>query len=278
MTRGRRMIRNSRGVILVFVVVVAAAMSLVFLSMSLLVSGAIRLNATRAAGQRALYAARAGICRAIYEYGKDPAKPYWHQVSEKLGRKLKYTVGTDANFLLIRSLQMMELESGELVIKGILMENMNDSKEIGIKAVEVYWGSNHDPEFETKSLGKVWIGGTFVWKGKADQGDLLPFDSPVFLDPMRGWLRKDDNKFVIKCDYLPESQKRIFAKFYFTDGSTRGIRVIGVPGTGAHNCGFSITSTGRDGRGAFPVKRTIEATYDAAARELTSWNEISDHI
>jgi len=274
MVRAREKIRN-RGTVLIAVLVIAAAMSVAFVPIATLALGAVKAVGMSAASQRALFAAEAGVYRAVREYkvNVNAAKPYWRTRTETLATDLKYTVGVNADFLLIRTNdEIVKIDGGDLHFSIPFMQNMNDINSISIAAVQLFWHSDSDSGFNNATLVDVNLAGSDRYPGSCASGTKISFGPAIAFSPMVMYPCENDNGFAIDYGSIPPDMV-LYVIYYFSDNSTRRVLLT----TALYNCEFQITSTG-EVTGLISAKRTIRATYDVTSRQITSWQEIPSNL
>lgn len=260
-----------KGIALILVIIIMVVAAIVVFGIASYISNSLALNIAKVSREQAIFAAQAGIYASIYDYNVDPSQPYWSKItSQNLSDNIYYSAGRDADFLLTSAANTRL--SGNRTLQNFALGNINATQPIIINSVKVEWTGF------AGNLTQIYLGGSTRWSGSASPGTFVTLASPFTINAKELFAKEDDNSLTFSRNIAGGSS--IVATFRFDygptpagDGSSRKAMLYG---TGKKN-EFSVTSTG-EVRGSINWKRTLEATYDACAGVITSWQEVDSHI
>lgn len=262
-----------KGIALIALIIIITVVVVTVGGITSFITNGILLAATQSARLQAFYAAQAGIYATIYNY----EAASWSKASNiDLGGGVSYSVGKDANFLLIDASQPEFLKryfiSGDVVFGNcglmgyIATRNVCADQAITIDKMKVEWYNVDKSDFFLRGIS--W--GELRFNGKAASGTTITLNPPCTINANSG-----AGNVNLVFPYYPGTEGIYIATFFCTDGSQRKAVLFNRGYSG--NKEFSITSTGTVS-GKVNVKRTIEATYDYGCKNITSWREVASHI
>lgn len=221
----------------------------------------LNLHIVKADQAKAIYAAQAGIYRAIVDYRNNG---WWSTKTDtKITNNIYYSIGgEDSNFLRVDASHPILYKSNQRLI--VALYNVNAMHKITIDTLTIGW----DPD-SGETLTKInFAGGGDEWTGSASSGKSIPLSYTL----TAGNSYSFELKWTAGNDM---SGKTITAQFGFTDGSSRNAAFL-VSGL-AGDDDFSIKSTGKV-TGKDTCKKTVVATYDVGTGKVTSWQETFGHL
>lgn len=257
---------DKKGIALIIVIIIIVIAAVIVMGITSFISSGMSLNIARASMEGAVCAAQAGLYAGIYDYIQNPGQLYWGKSRNiNMVENRFYSAGIDANFLLIDASSPRAVGQR---IERIPLTNINETDAITANEVSVEWYN-----FAGASLVSVRLGGISRWSGLAASGERLALTPAFRINPKQSLSADSDNIWQFSAN-IP-SDGTVIATFFFSDGSSRKAYLFNS-GKGG-NKEFSITATGET-RGTTNWKRTIEATYDIGTNNVTSWQEVDDHI
>ncbi len=253
---------NKRGIILVEVIIIITLLAIIVSGITVYIAQTLRFDVVSIQQDKALYAAQAGVMRAIVDYQDGGMWDSAQDVS--LDGNVYYQLGEDANFLVVDA-SNSQISGGGSHLRRIPIQNINASNSITITDMVVSWTFGGD-------IDRVRLGGASVWNDQES--------SPATLDIT-------DFTITSGTSYTGNNQQRwqfdddisgdIVVTFIFSDGSSYEVLLLDEGSTVDNE--FSIKATGEVRNGStVEARRTLIATYDVVQGEITSWEESTDHI
>lgn len=258
--------KHTKGIGLIVLIIIILIVAMAVLGIAIFISRGLFLNTVRASMEQAIFAAQAGVCAGIS--AATPPSYYWYKTSNVniLGNGyVRYSVGKDANFLLVDADNPKSISSDGLILQRIPLTNLNSIQAITVNQMKVEWDFGG-------TLDLVVLGGV-EHLVSATSGQIFSISPQFTMNAQQSFMGDGDNFWMFR-DSIP-SNAIVIVTFYFTDGSSRKAYLLNNGRSG--NREFSITATGQV-RGFTNWKRTIEATYDAGVDRITSWQEVDSHI
>ena len=253
---------NKKGIILVEVIIVITLLAVIVSGITVYIGETLRFDVVTIQQDKALYAAQAGVMRAIVDYQDGGV---WDSAQNvNLGDNVYYHVGEDGNFLVVDA-SNSQISGGGRHLRRIPIQNINASTSITITDMVVSWTFGGD-------ISKVKLGGSTVWDDSAS--------SPATLDITdfaisSGAAHAGNNDQKWEFDNAVSGD--VVVTFIFSDASSYETLLLDQGST--VNNQFSITATGEVRNGStVEVRKTLVATYDVGEDEITSWEESNDHI
>ncbi len=251
------------GFALLVVVLVVTLLAIVALGIASYITESLRFAAASTYNEQALYAAQAGVMRAIVDY-RDGNR--WDAArSVSAGGEFYYHVGEDANFLAVDSSasQMFRNPDRTYSLRNVPIRNIHASNSITITNMTVTWSSN-------ARLTRVVLGGATVWTGNASSPAALDINDFI-IGPGRVYGNLTDQQWV----FSRSVSGTVVATFVSSDMSSYKKAIRGAPA----NSSFSIKATGEIRNGSVvAARRSVVATYNTGTQRITSWEESTRHI
>lgn len=255
---------DNKGQLLIITIILIVITGILLASVVFFLSQDINLNLVRSQQTKALYAAQAGIYKAIMDYRNDGS---WQSESNTgIGTNISYSIGESSNFLRVDASSPILFNSNR-TLGAVYLYNVNSSTNISIDSLSISWTPDN-----SETVNDISIGGISQWSGTAASGDTITLSYTFIAGGI----------YALEITWSADvSEKTISVTFDFDDGSSVSVELIqggspGVPSTSGADS-FLIKSTGiavsRD-----TYKKTITAAYDVTAQEIISWQEVINHI
>ena len=253
---------NNKGFVLLGVIIIIVLLAIIALGIVIYISEGLRLNITRNNQERALYAAQAGIMKAIVDYENNGSISA--QTNIQIVGNTYYSIGGAGMFFLADCSNPMIIADRKL--KNISMTNVNDAEDLTITHMQISWTLDGGENIISIDLGRA----VAEWTGTAQSGtniDMTDFTIPAGTTENDVWLDWEVGSHI--------SSMTITAIITMSDGNTVEI-VLLDEGHGSSNA-IIITSTGKV---VTPDtwQRTIKAGYDIGTSEIISWDESQNHL
>lgn len=227
------------------------------------ISNDLRRCAIREYSLQAFYAAQAGIYDAISQFR---ANDSWTRITADDNKEMlpdiSYKTGVDANFLLLDTVNwnLSDPINGSNILTGIRIRDITQTGTVTITSVKLDF-------YQFSATIDSFTLGTTTYTGPWNPGDTITVNFALpdnFVDTQWQFSAPIPNNAMI------------LVTFTFVDNSTRiaYLKELGFIG----NNQFSIVSTGKVTKDNITIQRTIRATYDVGAGEITSWTESANHI
>jgi len=253
---------SNRGQILIPTVILIIVVTIIILGVIMFLSEMTRLTLARGHLARAVYAAQAGVYKAIVDYKNNGS--ITAETDTEIADNLYYSISGSSMFFIADCSSPSIIASRKL--NDISMSNVNSADSLTITHMQVSWTPDGGEDIISIDLGRA----TAEWTGTAQSGtniDIIDFTIPASTTENDVWL-----DWAVGSDI---TSMTITAVLTFSDGSTVDITLLD-DGLGSSNAIF-INSTGKvTARETW--RRTITAGYDVGTDEIISWRESMSHL
>jgi len=253
---------NKRGIVLIGVIIIIVLLGIIALGIITYITEGLRFNIASVEQQKALYAAQAGIMKAIVDYRDDSS--ITEGTDTEIADNLYYSIGGAGMFFLADCSSPRIIADRKL--KDITMTNVSSADDLTITHMQLSWTPDGGENLTSIDLGRS----TVEWTGTAQSGtniDMADFTIPAGQTENDVWLDWETGSDI--------TSMTISAVLTFGDGSTLEIMLLNA-GQGSSNA-IVITSTGK-AVATDTWRRTIKASYDVGTSEIISWEESQDHL
>jgi len=236
--------------------------TIMILGISIFLSQVLKLNTVRTNQAKAIYAAQAGIYKAIVDFQN--AGSWSSETDAQISGNIYYSISASGSDFLRIDANNSKVLGGGRILRDIFIHNANATDDIILDTITITW----DPD-EGETLQKIsFVLGVFEWTGTASSGTTitLPFTFVA------------GGNYNLELNWVPGDSIRdttIIAQLDFNDGSSRTVYLLISGEKGSDS--LSITATGTV-IAEDTWKRTLNATYDVTSEEIMSWQEIPEHI
>ena len=253
---------NKKGIILVEVIIVITLLAIIVSGITVYIGETLRFDVVSIQQDKALYAAQAGVMRAIVDYQDGGI---WDSAQDvNLSDNVYYHVGEDANFLVVDT-SNSQISGGGDRLRRIPIQNINASSSITITDMTVSWTFGGDIE-------RVRLGGSSVWNDQSISPATLEI-ADFTITSGTSHTGNNDQRWQFENSISGD----VIVTFIFSDGSSYEVMLL--DNGSAVNNEFSIKATGEVRNGStVEARRTLVATYDVGEDEITSWEESTSHI
>jgi len=242
--------------------------TIMILGISIFLSQVLKLNTVRTDQAKAIYAAQAGIYKAIVDYKNNGSISA--ETDTQITGNIYYSTGVvgGGKFLRIDA-SSPTIHGKNRKLKNIFIYNLGSispDDDAVMDTITLSW--TPDSGERLTKINFTGTGGN-EWTGSEASGVEIALSYTFVAGG------NEEFKFEWTKDVDDISGKTITMQLHFTDGSslTKNILVSG----GAGSDSISITATGTV-VAEDTWKRTLSVTYDATSQEIMSWQEISGHI
>ncbi len=254
---------NNKGQILIPVMILIIVSIILISGIIMFLSQMVNLNLARASLGRAVYAAQAGIYKAIVDYENNGS--ITAEIDTQIADNLYYSISGGGGTSLRIDASNPRIHGGDRKLDDIDIYNINSSDDAIMDNITISWVDD-DGEMLTK-INFTGTGGD-EWKGSVVSG--------VEISLSYTFGAGDDEEFKLewaKGDDITD--KTITAAFHFTDGTTKTATLLSA---GLASSDFiTIRATGKvTARDTW--RRTIIAGYDVGTDEIISWRESASHL
>ena len=253
---------RKRSIVLIEVIIIIVLLAIVVLGIATYISEALNFNVTSINQQKAIYAAQAGVMKAIVDYETNGS--ITAAVDAQIADNLYYSIG-GAGMFFLADCSSPSIVAGRK-LKNINMTNLSSTDAVTITHMQVSWTPDGGENLTEIDLGRA----TAEWSGSASSGtnlDMTDYTIGAGVTENDVWLDWEVGSDI--------SAMTISAVLTFSDASTLEI-VLLEAGQGSSNA-IVITSTGKV-VSPYTWRRTLKAGYDVGTSGIISWEESQDHI
>jgi len=253
---------RKRSIVLIELIIIIVLLAIITLGITTYISEALNFNATSINQQKAIYAAQAGVMKAIVDYETNGS--ITAATDAQIADNLYYSIGGAGMFFLADCSNPSIIANRKL--KDISMTNLSSTEDVIITHMQVSWTPDSGENLTSIDLGRT----TVEWSGTAQSGtnvDMTDYTIPAGTTENDVWLDWEVGSDI--------SAMTISAILTFSDASTLEIVLLNA-GQGSSNA-VIITSTGK-AVSPYVWRRTLKAGYDVGTSEIISWEESQEHI
>jgi len=257
-----RKISNNKAVTLIGVIIMIVFLSIVALGIVVYISEGLKFNTARINQEKALYAAQAGIMKAVVDYVNNGSMSA--ETDTQITDNIYYSIGGAGMFFLADCSNPMIVAVRKLI--NITMTNVNAVEDVTITHMQVSWTPDGAENLISIDLGR----GVAEWSGTAQSGtnvDMIDYTIGAGTTENDVWLDWELGSDI--------TSMTITAVLTMSDGSTVEIMLLDE-GLGSSNA-VVITSTGKVVT-SDTWKRTLKANYDVGTSKIISWEESQGHL
>ncbi len=253
---------NRKGQILIPILMLVIISVIIVSGIVMFTSQLVRLNMARGYLAKAVYAAQAGVYKAIVDYRNDGT--ITAETDTEIADNLYYTIDGSGMFFLADCSNPSIIAGRKL--KDVSMTNVNSADDVTITHMQVSWTPDGGENLISIDLGRA----TVEWSGTAQSGtniDITDYTIPADTTENDVWLDWEVGSDI--------TSMTVTAVLTFSDFTTTEITLLDN-GLGSNNA-MIITSTGKvTARDTW--NRTIHAGYDVGTDEIISWKESASHL
>lgn len=253
---------RKRSIVLIELIIIIVLLAIITLGITTYISEALNFNVTSINQQKAIYAAQAGVMRAIVDYETNGS--ITAATDAQIADNLYYSIGGAGMFFLADCSNPSIVANRKL--KNINMTNLNSTDPVTITHMEVSWTPDGGENLTEIDLGR----GVAEWSGSAPSGtnlDMTDYTIGAGVTENDVWLDWEVGSDI--------SAMTISAVLTFSDATTLEIVLLDA-GLGSSNA-VIITSTGK-AVSPYVWRRTLKAGYDVGTSGIISWEESQEHI
>jgi len=252
---------SNRGQILIPTVILIIVVTIIILGVIMFLSEMTRLTLARGHLTKAVYAAQAGVYKAIVDYQN---KGYITAETDEIAYKLSYSISGGSGTSLRIDASDANIHGGDRKLDRIDIYNINLTNDAIMDAITISWSPDGGEAFTKIDFD----GGDHDWSGSAASGVeiSLPytFNTGTNEEFKLEWAGGTDIRGMT-----------IAAAFHFIDGTTKTATLLSDGLAGADS--ITIKATGKVAQ-RDTWKRTIEVEYDATAKKIMAWKESASHL
>jgi len=253
---------NKKSIVLIEVIIFVVLISIIASSIAIYIRTALDFNIAAINQQKALFAAQAGVMKAIVDYRNDGS--IIAETDTQITENIYYSTGGAGMFFIADCSNPSIIASRK--IKDVTMTNTNSTEDLTITHMQVSWTPDGGENLISIDLGRA----TAEWSGSVPSGtnlDMTDYTIPAATTENDVWLDWNVGSDI--------TAMTISAILTFSDESTLEIVLLNS-GLGSNNA-MVITSTGKV-VAADTWRRTLKVNYDVGASEIISWEESQDHL
>ncbi|NQT94990.1 MAG: hypothetical protein HQ572_00925 [Candidatus Omnitrophica bacterium] len=256
---------SPKGQVLIITIILILVTGIIISSVAFFLNQVINLNLARMHQAKAVYAAQAGIYKAVVDYVNTGS--ITAETDTQIATNIFYSIGGAGMFFLPDCSNPSIIADRR--IKNISMTNVSTT-DITITHVQVSWTPDGGENLTAIDFGRA----TVEWSGTAQSGtniDTIDFTLAAGVTENDVWFDWEPGTKILGG----AEPWTITAVYTLSDGSTVTFTML-ENGQGTDNA-IVITSTGKViARETW--KRTIKAGYDVSTSEITSWRESTAHL
>lgn len=253
---------KNNGQVLIATIILIVLVAIIIFTITIFLNQMVSLNIARNNMAKAVYAAQAGIYKAVVDYRNTGL--ITAETDTQIDTNTYYTIGGAGTFFLPDFSNPTIIASRK--IKDVSITNLSGVDDLTITHMQISWTPDGGENLEEIDLGR----GTAEWSGTAQSGtniDIIDYTISANTTENDIWI-----DWEVGTDITAMT---ITGLLTLSDGSVVEFNFL-EDGKGTDNA-FVITSTGKF-TGESTWKRTIKAGYDITTDEITFWKESQTHL
>jgi len=253
---------KNNGQVLIATIILIIIVAIIMFTITIFLNQMVSLNIARTSMAKAVYAAQAGIYKAVVDYKNTGL--ITTETDTGIDTNTYYTIGGGGGTLLWIDASDPTIHGGDRKLKDIDIYNINSASDAVMDAITISWSPDGGEAFTKIDFN----GGGANWTGSVANGVEIPLSYTFSAG--------DDEEFKLEwANGTDITAMTITALFHFTDGTSKTATLLSS-GSGSGDS-ISIKATGKV-VAKTNWKRTIEVDYDTSTEEITTWKESSNHL